>query len=167
MCPGRITPGRSISALVELVDVVPTVLDYLGMPVDRPAPAARPVRSNLQPLVERRIERLRDAVFSEYRHTEEAMARTARYKLIYRTAAARTDWYKPVERPQGRGLRLCDLAADPEELHDLSPDPRHAAAVEALTTRLAEWYPRYLPRGRSCPPDLPVFDFLDRAIALP
>jgi arylsulfatase len=35
--------------------------------------------------------------------------------------------------------QLFDLAADPEEVHDLWDDPAHASTKEALLTVLREW----------------------------
>lgn len=163
--PGRIPEGSVSRALVELVDVVPTVLDYLGVPA---IPSAAPPRDlhgySLEPLIAGRIASVRDAVFSEYQHTERAMVRTERWKLVYRTARAPTDWYEPVEPPTGRGFELYDLLNDPEEMHDLSgaPDPD---IVEDLLDRLATWYTRFPPAGPPCPHPMTREDFLDWAIA--
>ena len=163
--PGRIPEGSVSRALVELVDIVPTVLDYLGVPADRSAKAPRDLHGHsLEPLIAGRIPSVRDAVFSEYQHTERAMVRTDRWKLVYRTANAPTDWYEPVEPPTGRGFELYDLLNDPEEMHDLSvmPDP---AVVEDLLDRLATWYTRFPPVGPPCPHPMTREDFLDWAIA--
>ena len=163
--PGRIKPG-STAALVEFVDLVPTVLDYLGLPADPKTPPPRDLHGHsLRPIVEARRDKVRDAVFSEYRHTEEAMVRTDRYKLIYRTIRALTDWYEPVQPPTGRGVRLYDEINDPEEMHDIAADPANAGVVSDLLDRLAAFYHRFPPRGETPPQNLSREDFLDWAIA--
>jgi len=164
--PGRIKPGVTTPALVEFVDVVPTVLDYLGLPADRSAPPPRDLHGySLSPIIEGRRDKVCDAVFSEYRHTEEAMVRTDRYKLIYRTSRAPTDWYEPVQPPKGRGIRLYDEVNDPEEMHNIAADPANAAVVSELLGRLADFYRRFPPGGETPPKNLSREDFLDWAIA--
>jgi choline-sulfatase len=163
--PGRIKAGRSTSALVELVDVVPTVLDYLGVPRGPVGPPHDLHGHSLRPLIEERVDRVRDVAFSEYLHTEEAMARTDRYKLIYRTQRAPVDWYEPVETPRGRAVRLYDLQADPEEFRDIANDPASAKTVSDLLDRLAGWYRRTPPMGETPPANLSREEFLDWAIA--
>ena len=164
--PGRIRPGTSSKALVEFVDIVPTVLDYLGVPFVRSEPPPHDLHGfSLRPLIEGKVGRVRDAVFSEYQHTEESMVRTERYKLIYRTSKAATDWYKPVEPPEGRGVKLFDLRADAEEMHNVATDPANAQIVSALLDRLVAWYRRNPPKNEPPPPNLSRLEFLDWAIA--
>ena len=76
--PGVIAPGRSTAALVELIDVVPTVLELCGVDV----PANVQGRS-LAPLLRGEAECHRDHVISEYADNAEAMVRTDRWKLIH------------------------------------------------------------------------------------
>ncbi len=166
--PGRIQAGASTEALVEFVDIAPTVLDYLGVPFDRDEGPVRDLHGfSLQPLVEGRISAVRDAVFSEYQPTEEAMIRTERYKLIYGTSNDDVNWlgYEPVERPRGPEVKLFDLARDPEEMHNAARDPAKAQIVSVLLDKLVEKYRRISPKGEPPPPDLSRLEFLDWAIA--
>jgi choline-sulfatase len=174
--PGRIPAGSSTDALVELVDIFPTVLDYLDLPIVPPSVQATtgetPVSQlrdlqghSLRPLIEGRVPAVRDAAFAEYRHTEEAMVRTHRYKLIYRTSKGVTDWYEPVEALPGRNIRLFDLQNDPEELRNVSGDPANAVVVAELLDRLVSFYRGIPPRGEVPPVNLEGMDFLDWAIA--
>jgi choline-sulfatase len=163
--PGRMLPGSNSEALVELVDIVPTVLDYLGLPTDRTAAPPRDLHGHtLRPVIEGHRYKVRDTVFSEYRHTEEAMVRTERYKLIYRTSRALTDWYEPVQPPKGRGIRLYDTLTDPEEMHDIAGEPLQRELVSDLLDQLADFYRHYPPRGETPPENLTRDDFLDWAI---
>jgi len=167
--PGRIPAGTSTDALVEFVDVVPTVLDYLGVPFDPDAPAPRDLHGHsLRPLIEGRVEKVRDIVFSEYQQTQVVMARTRTHKLIYRTAHdEQRDWigYEPVLPPAGRGIFLYDLDNDPEELHNVAARPENKPIVEHLLDALADWYRRVPPLGSPPPAGLTGEAFLDWAVA--
>ncbi|HSW44491.1 MAG TPA: sulfatase-like hydrolase/transferase [Phycisphaerae bacterium] len=164
--PGKIKPGTETAALAELVDLVPTVLDYLGLPADRNASPPRDLHGHsLRLILDGTRQHIRDTVFSEYRHTEEIMARTDRWKLIYRSSRAVVDWYEPVETLKGRSIRLYDQLNDPEEMHNVAADPANAAVVKDLLARMADFYKRVPPRGETPPAGLATEDFLDWAIA--
>ena len=82
-----------------------------------------------------------DVVFSEYLENEEAMVRSARYKLIVCTwRRLREDGYQTAEqgRLPGPYERLFDELADPGETTDLSQDPAFASVKEALLERMYE-----------------------------
>jgi arylsulfatase A-like enzyme len=85
--PCLIRPGRATAALVELIDLAPTILELCGVPV----PANLHGRS-LTSLLQDQTGTHREYVIAEYADNEEAMIRTERWKLIYstgpRTAAA-------------------------------------------------------------------------------
>lgn len=75
--------NSSIDALVSGVDILPTILDYVGVPVPENAKG-----KSIRPLIEGRSESVRDFVFVEY--TGRAItiedsfgARFARYKFVY------------------------------------------------------------------------------------
>lgn len=164
--PGAIKAGSATEALVEFVDLVPTMLDYARVRHDAGTPPPRDLHGrSLRPLLEGRTDRFRDDVFCEYQHTEEAMIRTARHKLIYRTRKALTDWYTPVETPPGGTVRLYDLQADPQEMHNVSGDPANAELIDRLLDRLADRYRAFPPLGKPAPDELSRQDFLDWAIA--
>jgi arylsulfatase A-like enzyme len=58
--PGRLPAGRRIDAVTSLVDIMPTVLDYLDLPRTGPLQGA-----SLRPLVEGTAERTHDTVWAE------------------------------------------------------------------------------------------------------
>ena len=166
--PGRIPSGTHAAALVEFVDIVPTVLDYLGISFDRNQPPPRDLHGfPLRPLIDGKVARVREAVLSEYQPTEEAMVRTERYKLIYGTSKTDVNWlgYEPVEPPTGRTVKLFDLEADPQEMHNAAHDPDKGPIVSALLDRLVDWYRRIPPKGEPPPANLSRLEFLDWAIA--
>jgi choline-sulfatase len=131
--PPLIRPGRATAALVEMIDLVPTILNLCGVP----APANLHGRS-LTPLLREQTAAHRECVFAEYADNEEAMIRTERWKLIFSTGARqRRDGYA-LDLPAGEPLvQLYDLENDPEETMNLAGHAEHAARVEQLTNELA------------------------------
>jgi choline-sulfatase len=132
--PGTIKPGQHTSALVEFVDIAPTILQACKVPV----PASIQGKS-LLPLVRGTTRKHRDHVIAEYSENEEAMIRTERWKLIYSTGKrARKDGYATGRPLPGRTIRLYDLRSDPDEMTNLAGKPEQADRVKTLTRQLAE-----------------------------
>jgi choline-sulfatase len=135
--PGHLEREHRIVDLVEMVDLLPTILHLMGLPVP---PGLDGI--DLVPLILRKPgAKAHDVVFSEYLENEEAMVRTARYKLIIGTGRRlRRDGYQtalPMRLP-GPYMRLYDLVVDPGEAKDLSDDPSHASIKEELLGRMVE-----------------------------
>jgi choline-sulfatase len=133
--PGHIESGRQILDLVEMVDVMPTVLQLMHLPVPPDLDGV-----NLEPLLEGKPgAKGHDIVFSEYLENEEAMVRSGRYKLIVCTGRRlREDGYQTAEpgRLPGPYERLYDEFADPDETTDLSHDPAHASIKDDLLEQM-------------------------------
>lgn len=131
-------------AFVECVDVVPTVLDALGLPAHAHRVEGRSLLALTRgggtgaAAVGARTA-WRDAVFGQldYAYREARvflgrapdacqgyMVRDARYKLI---------WWRDYP------AQLFDLQEDPRELHDRGADPALRAVREALGERLTRW----------------------------
>jgi choline-sulfatase len=159
--PGLTAPGRATSALVELLDLAPTVLELCGVPV----PANVQGRS-LVPLLAGRAEAHRDHVIAEYADNEEAMIRTPRWKLIYSTGRRlRRDGYA-LGRPTGEPLvELYDLEADPGESVNLASRPGHAGRVRALTAALAAHLVRTARDPEAVPASADVAAVLEECLA--
>ena len=129
--PGTIPTGRASQALVELVDLAPTLLDAAGLP---PRPGMQ--GESLWPLLigARADDHHRDDVYCEHygtihRHPGQGrayatMVRTARHKLVAVHSA------EPGE--------LYDLAVDPTETRNLWRDPAHGAIKLDLYRRLCD-----------------------------
>ncbi len=114
--PGRIKPGTVVTEPVSQIDYMPTILDYVGLPV----PGKVHGRS-MRPLLERRKVAWRDYAFCQ-RAEVARMLRTERYKYVY--------------RPKPRIVAAYDLKNDPHEDHNLADDPAHAKLVRDLHDRL-------------------------------
>lgn len=114
--PGVIPSGARVNQFVSQVDLMPTILDYLGQPI----PEALHGKS-LRGLVEGRETSWRDFAFCQ-RAGKCFMVQHGRFKYVY---GARP----PV-------MALYDLETDPDEDHNLANEPRQAAVVREMHRRL-------------------------------
>ena len=94
--PASIQPGHATGALVELIDLVPTILELCG----EPAPANLDGRS-LTSLLRNQTSVHRERVIAEYADNQEAMVRTERWKLIYCAGSRRRRDGYALDQPSG------------------------------------------------------------------
>jgi arylsulfatase A-like enzyme len=116
--PAVTTHGIS-DALVELIDLGPTLRELAGLPA-LPAVHGR----SLAPLLRGETSSGRDAVFSEH-DRQRLMVREGDWKLVYYPC-----------KPYGE---LYHLADDPDELRNRYDDPTCAARRHTLEARLLTW----------------------------
>jgi len=125
--PGVIPQGRVESAMVSAYDFMPTLLDYLGLPIptDRNLPGV-----SFLPILrgEEMDQRENVVIFDEYGPVR--MIRTKEWKYVYRHA------YGPHE--------LYDLVNDPDERVNLAADPAQAQRIRELKAAMDEWFARYV-----------------------
>ena len=132
------TRGSVDARFVEAIDVVPTILDALGLDAAEHVVEGR----SLLPLTRGAADLAwRDAVFSELDWT----FRGARRRLglpsgQHHAWMVRTDRWKYVHWTDGYRPMLFDLAADPQEFHDLGADPALQGIREAMRQRLFTWF---------------------------
>lgn len=132
--PGGGAQIPATAALVELIDLAPTTLDYLGLPI----PPAMQGRS-LRPVIEGRAASHREKVFVEYSENEEAYVVTDHHKLIIGTGARiREDGYKAANPLPGPYTLLHNLDDDPGELRNLAETPEGKPVAASLIQALAE-----------------------------
>jgi choline-sulfatase len=155
--PEHIKEAQSTKALVEFLDIAPTVLDFCRVPV----PAAMQGKS-LSALLRGETKRHRQRVVVEYAENEEAMIRTARWKFIYSTGKrARQDGYATGRPLPGRTIRLYDEDNDPDEMTNLTGKPEHAALIADFTSQLAEHMKRTARQPELIPKDGDVHTVLE------
>jgi len=116
--PGRIKPGTTVDQCVSQIDYMPTILDYLGLPI----PEGIHGRST-RPLIEGQDVQWRDYAFCQ-RANASRMIRTAQYKYAI--------------RPKPRAVMLYNLENDPNEDHNLAEDRAHADLVRQMHKRLLD-----------------------------
>ncbi len=140
--PGLTEPGSACDALLGNVDLVPTLLDVLGVPTP-PNLDGNSFAAALSggPAPGRRC------VFAELVGKALRSVRTRRYKLIRSFRAQRLPAYPVNLEQQESGANwprvlLFDLEEDPAELNNLADDPEYAEVRRELDTRLREWLER-------------------------
>ena len=116
----------------HLVDVAPTLLEACGVKVPESVQG-----KSLLPVLSGKATTHRERVVVEYSENEEAMVRTADWKLVYTTGARkREDGYETGKPLPGRVVQLFDLKADPDETTNLADKPEQAGRVKDLTAAL-------------------------------
>lgn len=132
------TRGSVERRFVEGVDVVPTILDALGLEI----PSHRIEGRSLLPLLHGTAGEWRDAAFSELDYSfKEARLLLGRDVEQCRAWSVRTERWRYVhwlDAPE----QLFDLEADPEEFHDLGRDPATEAVRAQMRERLLDWFER-------------------------
>lgn len=130
--------GGRVDAFTEAVDIMPTVLDWLGLAV----PRACDGRSLLPLLEAKETAGWREAVFFEHDFRTVATQRAEQALGISSDqcsyAAIRDRRYKYVHFAALPPL-LFDIAADPHETENLAGRPEMAATVAAYAQKMLSW----------------------------
>ena len=147
--PGHVPSNQQDSSMVNLVDVVPTLLTLQGLDVPRSMHGqGLPQATNTPP---------REATFSEYGaggplfrlndlaqlpepHGRKTLIDSLRWREAEgRRKMVRTPHWKFVHDPMGDKDELYDLVNDPWELTNVADDPQHRAIIADLWLQLADW----------------------------
>lgn len=137
--PGLKSAGARTDALVELVDLYPTLCELAGLP--RPAHLEG---LSFKPLLDDPHRSWKQAAFSQYprRVGDRALMgyslRTDRYRF--------TAWVDRDDHAVIHALELYDHQTDPQENTNLSTLPENAALVERLTAQLRAGWRAATPR---------------------
>jgi arylsulfatase A-like enzyme len=128
--PGMMTAGGHSRALVEMIDLYPSVCELAGVPVPSSVEA-----TSFKPVLEDLNRPWKEAAFSQYpKMTEDGRKvmgysmRTDRYRL--------TVWVDRADSSKVDAVELYDHLSDPQENHNVAHDPEQKATVEKL---MAEW----------------------------
>jgi len=155
--PAKVKSAASTSALIEFIDIAPTVLEYCGVRIPETIQG-----KSLLPLLERKTDRHRGEIFVEYSENEEAAIRTKRWKLVYTTGnRERLDGYKTGRALPGRTIRLFDLEVDPDEMTNVAGRPENAPRVAEFTQKLADHLRRTARRQEQIPQSGDVLEQID------
>jgi arylsulfatase len=127
--PGTIQPARRSPALVELVDIAPTLLDAVGL---RPHSGVQ--GRSLWPMLtgETALDHHRDDVYCEYYNANQ------RYETPAHLTMVRTERHKLVAAHGHHDGELYDLEADPNETHNRWADPAYAEVRHDMLLRLCD-----------------------------
>jgi choline-sulfatase len=143
--PGTIAPGRRSGALVELVDLAPTLLEAAGLP-----PHSGMQGRSLWPMLTGAAspERHREDVYCEYYGAMPWHKDPAAHATMVRTESHKLVAYHTV-RTGGASGELYDLEQDPNETSNLWDEPAHAGLKCDMLQRLCDrmaWTADPLPR---------------------
>ncbi|WP_238368614.1 alkaline phosphatase family protein [Mesobacterium pallidum] len=129
------TRGLKSSALVEAIDVVPTILDYFG---GAAVPHIIEGRS-LMPLLHGQTDSLRDVAVSEYDYSMRDVRRRLGVEVKDAKLTMLFDGRWKYIFAEGFRPMLFDLQNDPAELTDLGADPAHRAECARMEKLLFAW----------------------------
>jgi len=138
---GPVSGGKRTPYLMSNVDILPTVMEWLGLPI----PAGLDGRSYAGAFDGRGAAPPRTEVFGYYYETSSRSVRTPRYNLIRHFNTCADYQYLPVSyenilvRKRMPSLWFFDLPSDPWELVNLSQRPEYNAIVHDLSGRLWNW----------------------------
>jgi iduronate 2-sulfatase len=124
--PGMKTAGKRTRALVELVDLYPTLAQLCDLPLPKHLEG-----TSFAPLLENPDQPWKKAAFSQYLRTGKPphngrSLRTDRWRY--------TEWHDLKGKPTG--VELYDELNDPQETVNLANDPPHTEAVKQLAAQL-------------------------------
>ena len=150
--PGGFTGGRVIEAMVQQMDLYPTLCQLLGSP--QPAWLEG---CSIMPLIRDEVDQIHEAIFVQqnYHGSYSPLRgiRTERYKYIQRvgpalpmttyTADKGVAWEFLVNHGYGQKLmpeeQLFDLVMDPCEINNLAGSPEQTEVVKDMRARLEKW----------------------------
>ncbi|MBN1581586.1 MAG: sulfatase-like hydrolase/transferase [Anaerolineae bacterium] len=125
--PARVPSGVVNETLLSHYDIMPTLLEYLG--IENPE-ANRLPGTSFAPLLQGAIPGERESIVIYDEYGPVRMIRSTEWKYVHRYP------YGPHE--------LYDLTNDPGERHDLIDSPQHQARVQQMKADLEAWFIRYV-----------------------
>ncbi|OED35993.1 phosphonate monoester hydrolase [Chromatiales bacterium (ex Bugula neritina AB1)] len=137
------TRGTEDNSLVELIDLLPTFIEYYGGEVQKNILDG----SSLVGKIRGEHPEWRDYVISEYDYSLQVFRpKTNRMPLDCRSYMVATEEWKLIHAP-GYPPVLFDLKNDPDELIDLGRSDDHEAVRQALYKLLTHWSLQYRQRA--------------------
>ena len=133
--PGMKNAGQQSNALVEFVDVYPTLSELAGLPLPNHLEG-----TSFMPLLESPNRPWKSAAFSQYpRSVGKGIGQLMGYSM--RTDRYRfTRWVHRDDHSKVNAVELYDHQTDPQENHNIADKPENADLVKQLTAKLtAGW----------------------------
>jgi len=127
--------GAQVNGLVASIDVLPTILGFLGIPT----PGG--VDGEAVPLADLGAGFPERTRFGQATKPRKGLEDDPRWTNIVKAGCIRSGRFKLIETPYRRSVELYDLAADPHENDDLVPgaDPVYGPVVSGLRAELRNW----------------------------
>lgn len=145
--PGQANPGSKTNALVEFVDVYPTLADICGL--DAPVGVEG---VSLKPLLADPDRPWKSAAFSQYPRSRTGNRHRGHGDIM--GYAVRTDRHRYVEWREWETRQLVarelyDHAEDPHEMHNIAEQPGQSAVVRRLADVLEAGWPAAVPKDEA------------------
>ena len=143
--PGHPAAGSKTNALVEFVDVYPTLAEMCGLDAPQHVEGI-----SLQPLLKHPNRPWKSAVFSQYPRARSGHRHRGHGHIMgyaVRTQSHRYVEWREWETKQVVARELYDHATDPHEMRNIADHREHAATVETLAGLLDRGWKSVLPAG--------------------
>ena len=128
--PGQDTAGRATNALVELIDIYPSLVELAGLD-----PSPRFDGESFVPLIGDPDRPWKNTALSQYRHFMEPYRQIMGYSI--RTDRHRFTLWRDTSRQGAAFAReLYDLSGESAESVNLADDPAYQTLVQELTNRI-------------------------------
>ncbi len=142
--------GERRAALVEYVDVVPSLLELIGV-----KPLASVQGQSFVPVLEGKMDSHRSFAFSQYLEDNLAMVCTDKWKYMFTSGSRDLGiGYQTGLGPPGMVHRLYDLETDPEEYQNLAHLPENQAILLDLQNKMLTRFMKTHPDAATCPKEL-------------
>ncbi len=146
--------GRRIEGLAQLVDIMPTILDILGIPFSQKVQGESllslindfgPVNDYIYGGTIYNKERPEPYPYYKVQSLNEYI-RDKKWKLIHEINLSKTDENSVLNSGEKETFELYDIQRDPEEYRNLADEyPEIAKDLKEKLSRWAEWSEKYLP----------------------
>jgi len=147
---GHAQAGLRSDALIEYIDVMPTILDLLGIDLSEGVQGA-----SFRTVIDQPTAAFKEIAFSEYLEDNLAMVCTKTWKYVFTTGSRDLGiGYRTGFGPSGIVHRLYHLEDDPNEHHDVSKDPANADILQKLQQSMLQRFMETHPDAQSCPAEL-------------
>lgn len=139
-------------ALVQFIDIVPTILDLIGQP------ALESVQGrSLEYLFDSRSEEGNEYVFSEFLEDNKAMITDGKWKYVFTTGKYDLgQGYQTGEGPSGILHKLYDLQNDPDETMNIAELPGNETILASLQQHMIDIFKNTHPAATSVSDTLSV-----------
>ena len=145
----NIKPFKS-DALVEFIDIAPTIFDLLGVETNSEVQG-----KSIAPVITKDTTEHKEYVFAEFLVDNKAMIASKEWKYIYTTGLRDLgQGYATGFGASGMVHRLYNLKNDPNELTDVSKNPENNELLEDLKERMIQIFIDTDPRAKSLPQNL-------------
>ncbi len=139
--------GKKTEALVELIDVAPTIFKAMGV-----APLEETQGKSFLPVLTQAVDTHKNYVFAEFLEDNKAMVATPEWKYIFTTGKRDLGQsYKTGHGPSGLLHKLYNLKKDPGETTNVAYHPENDEIINKLQEKMLEIFKETHPYAEEVP----------------